>query len=180
MQTKLCNKCNVVKDITDFPKDKHGKFGVRSECKLCKNIRHNNYLKLNPDKLSIYRKTDAMNNPISHWCRGVIQSHRRSGYIIKFTAKELSTFVLNTPVCNYCGCKLSHDVPYGERGLIPKTNHPTLDRINNESVLTLDNVEIICWKCNSTKLNRTKEEFYEYCRGIYMKLKQDYEVQLCV
>jgi hypothetical protein len=75
-----------------------------------------------------------------------------------------------------CGCKLSHDTPYGERGLIPKTNHPILDRINNETVLRLDNVEIICWKCNSTKLNRTKEEFYEYCRDVYMILKQNYEV----
>lgn len=36
MQTKICTKCNVEKALTEFHKDKKGKYGVRSHCKECK------------------------------------------------------------------------------------------------------------------------------------------------
>jgi hypothetical protein len=32
---KICSKCDIEKDISDFHKNKHGKFGVRSICKKC-------------------------------------------------------------------------------------------------------------------------------------------------
>mgnify|MGYP007044033886 CR=1 FL=1 len=35
MQTKTCTKCGQEKEITEFYKSKGGKFGVRSDCKLC-------------------------------------------------------------------------------------------------------------------------------------------------
>ena len=35
MQTKTCTKCNVEKALTEFYKDKKGKYGVRSDCKDC-------------------------------------------------------------------------------------------------------------------------------------------------
>ena len=35
MQTKTCTKCNVEKALTEFYKDKDGKYGVKSRCKEC-------------------------------------------------------------------------------------------------------------------------------------------------
>jgi len=35
---KICNKCELVKDITDFPKNKASKDGYRNYCKKCKNV----------------------------------------------------------------------------------------------------------------------------------------------
>ena len=35
MQTKRCTKCNQEKNISEFPKQKQGKFGVRSNCNKC-------------------------------------------------------------------------------------------------------------------------------------------------
>ena len=35
-QTKICTKCNIEKSITEFHKQKHGKYGVQSICKSCK------------------------------------------------------------------------------------------------------------------------------------------------
>lgn len=173
---KMCTECNQLKDISEFTPQKRGKFGVKSKCKLCINIKHRKYLSNNPEKLSKYRKTDSKNNPISHWCRAAIKSHKRVGYIVEFTVKELATLVTNTPRCKYCGSELYHNTPYGERKDIPKTNHPTIDRTDNGMVLRLDNIEIICWKCNVTKYDRTEKEFYEYCRNIYKTLNKKYEV----
>ena len=35
MQTKTCTKCGEEKELTEFHKDKDGKYGVKSRCKEC-------------------------------------------------------------------------------------------------------------------------------------------------
>jgi hypothetical protein len=40
MQTKICTKCGNKKSIIEFPKMKHGKYGVSAECKDCRKIYH--------------------------------------------------------------------------------------------------------------------------------------------
>ena len=35
METKKCTKCNIVKTIDQFGKEKNGKYGVQSRCKVC-------------------------------------------------------------------------------------------------------------------------------------------------
>lgn len=41
MATKVCTKCLIEKDLTDYYKERFGKFGVRSVCKICmKQIYH--------------------------------------------------------------------------------------------------------------------------------------------
>ena len=37
MDTKKCSSCFVLKPVQDFHKDKKGKFGVRADCKICRN-----------------------------------------------------------------------------------------------------------------------------------------------
>jgi hypothetical protein len=36
METKICSKCKIVKDICEYSNDKTKKDGLRPECKLCK------------------------------------------------------------------------------------------------------------------------------------------------
>jgi hypothetical protein len=36
METKICSKCKVEKDICEYSNDKTKKDGLRPECKLCK------------------------------------------------------------------------------------------------------------------------------------------------
>ena len=43
MQTKTCNKCNEEKTIDNFAKQKDGKFGVRGDCKICRNKQMKKY-----------------------------------------------------------------------------------------------------------------------------------------
>ena len=46
METKKCTKCNIVKTIDQFGKEKNGKYGVQSRCKVCRaEIRKEQYEK---------------------------------------------------------------------------------------------------------------------------------------
>lgn len=36
MKTKICSKCNVTKDVTEYHKDNKKPDGLRYECKDCK------------------------------------------------------------------------------------------------------------------------------------------------
>ena len=49
---KICKKCNISKKITEFYKQKKGKFGVKPECKDCIKIYNN----LNSEYQANYRK----------------------------------------------------------------------------------------------------------------------------
>jgi hypothetical protein len=49
---KKCNKCNVVKDVSQFGKRKVSKDGLRNECKLCLLEYQRAYYKVNEYKLS--------------------------------------------------------------------------------------------------------------------------------
>jgi hypothetical protein len=48
---KMCNKCKTEKELTEFDKQTHGKYGVRGQCKLCKRQTRKLYRKNNGDKL---------------------------------------------------------------------------------------------------------------------------------
>jgi 5-methylcytosine-specific restriction endonuclease McrA len=50
-------------------------------------------------------------------------------------------------------------------------NSPTLDRINNENIVNLDNAYICCCECNRTKSNRTLNGFSEYMKNVLAKIQ---------
>ena len=47
---KTCTKCKEVKEITEFKKQKTGKNGIRSTCKICTKKDQRIWQKNNPDK----------------------------------------------------------------------------------------------------------------------------------
>jgi len=51
---KKCKKCNEIKNLTDYHKDKSTSDGYKNACKECRLIVHNEYLEKNPN---IIRKT---------------------------------------------------------------------------------------------------------------------------
>ena len=54
--TKTCTKCNIEKPLTDFNKDKKGKHGFSSICKLCIKAYQKAYQEANKDKIREKRK----------------------------------------------------------------------------------------------------------------------------
>lgn len=53
---KVCSKCGVEKELSEFHKDKSKKDGVATQCKLCKNAVKNVYRKNNKNKINSYAK----------------------------------------------------------------------------------------------------------------------------
>jgi hypothetical protein len=48
--TKICTSCGIQKSVTDFWRQKGGKFGVTSKCKPCKYAEHRRYVKITNNK----------------------------------------------------------------------------------------------------------------------------------
>ncbi len=103
------------------------------------------------------------------WAQHSITSHRKAGYEMNITKYDLENLAKQTPHCCYCNTELIYG--NGEHGSGKKASNqiPTMDRINGDKVITKENVQIICWRCNKTKSNRTHAEFVEYCKTIVTK-----------
>lgn len=54
--TKTCGKCGEAKPLSDFYRNRKGKYGRRSDCKSCNNIARNENAKHNPDRREYMRK----------------------------------------------------------------------------------------------------------------------------
>lgn len=154
--TKQCSKCKVIKPLSSFHKDSHHKDGLTSACKDC---------------CAEYRKSYRDNNPVLCWCIDTVHSHKTK-HTVLFSPKELYEKAQHTTTCPLCGCKLLYG--YAKKRKL-RMNSPSLDRINNDEVLTLTNTMIMCYDCNSTKRARTLDEFINYSRKI-SKLKMSDEL----
>jgi hypothetical protein len=66
MQTKICSKCGIEKELFEFHNEESGKFGVMSKCKICvreiMKLRSRKYRELNPDKVKKQRKAHYEKN----------------------------------------------------------------------------------------------------------------------
>jgi hypothetical protein len=52
-QTKVCTKCKIEKVVNEFNKQATGRFGVKSQCKVCQNAHGKEYEKVNAEKIAI-------------------------------------------------------------------------------------------------------------------------------
>ena len=80
---KKCNKCNVVKDVSEFNKAKENKDGLRGECRICRKekVSDNNkkYREANKDRISDLQKQWREDN------REKIKQHREAN---KYEAQQ--------------------------------------------------------------------------------------------
>ena len=133
---KYCKTC--------YKKSKH-----KVKCILCDNI-----TKSNKDKYCEDCKK------FRTWATSRIFNKKYLGMDIKFSIEWLAGKARNTTHCELCGHELDYNAGKDY------SCYASLDRINNEIVLTEDNVWIVCYRCNTTKSNRTLTEFIDYCELI--------------
>jgi len=63
METKICSKCGEEKELSEFVKDKHCKYGVSRQCKMCANESDRKSYLNNPEKAKEASKRYYLNNP---------------------------------------------------------------------------------------------------------------------
>jgi hypothetical protein len=161
---RVCKVCGIEKPLEEFVKHK---MGFRHTCIECYNSNGRNYHRLNKDKRSLSRKLNRNLHVNRERAKATLDHHKKSGNIISITRDELELLYNAASTCKICGRKLT--LEYGS-GKILKSS-PSLDRINNEDELRVDNIQIICNCCNATKRNRTMKEFIEYCELVIRRVK---------
>jgi len=55
---KTCSKCNIEKSVSEYHKQKIGKYGVKSICKECCNKYNRKYMNNNKEKIKKYNKSE--------------------------------------------------------------------------------------------------------------------------
>ena len=60
---KICTKCHKEKELSEFYKEKTGKFGVRADCKTCWNNQVKEIYNINKKQISVKRKRFRKERP---------------------------------------------------------------------------------------------------------------------
>lgn len=158
---RTCSVCKEKLVLTDFNKDKTCSGGRSHVCKYCyrkrKKIWRNNNLEWYKAKSNRFKKE----RPHYCWAANTINNHRNNKVVIDFTPKELEAIARNSTTCPYCGKTLNW-----EPGRKTSYDSPSLDNVNCQECIGLEDIEIICFECNTTKGSRTREDFLKYCRHI--------------
>jgi len=173
---KICTKCKTEKSADQFSKTLYTSTGLKSWCKTCcnnlaKGEQSYKYRIKNRDKLNNKAKERIRKNPYRTWATSTLKTHRKK-YIINITIDELIKFINNIANCQICECELDWNV--GTKDGKSKLNSPSLDRINNEDIININNIQIICVNCNKTKGSRTMDGFIKYCRTVINKFDPDH------
>lgn len=165
---RVCNRCKRELPISAFYLPASG---IRHRCKKCEIEYSKQYNRAHPEfrrRIDIER---ARKNPRRRWATACLSGHKRRGISVEMTSEELYQLALKTDSCFICERRL--DWQLGNKGKMKSS--PTLDRLNNESVIRTDNIAILCYRCNTTKQDRTLREFLEYCDAVATRFYSHFE-----
>lgn len=128
---KKCTACSQMRSRRSFTKSKSSRDGLSYWCRDC-DLR----------KQQLRRRR----NRRLYWCVGTIRNHQIAGFEIKFSRDWLLSLTEATKSCPLCGTKIVWNNQGGSR-----YDSPSLDRIDNQAVMTRSSVQIICHRCNAAK-----------------------------
>lgn len=124
--------------------------------------------KLHRVKYLTRERANRTKNYRSYWSQETIQSHRRRGFKVLITRKELLELAEHSNDCYICGRLL--DWSPDKHQTIPTS--PTLDRVDNETIIKISNVKIACHRCNTVKRTMTISDFIVFCKTIATKFSE--------
>ena len=166
-KTKKCFHCQKTLPLENFNKLFVSKDGYLSSCRECrKEIVKRSCEKAkitHPWKLRNRENQYRKDNPVKTWASSSLYKHRKK-YQVDISVKELEEIGKATSHCSICDCRLS----WGGNFVV-KDSSPSLDRVDNEHIISKENIQIICHRCNCTKRDRTMKEFLDYCRAMVEK-----------
>jgi hypothetical protein len=163
MNSKICTRCNVLKPLNEF-QNGNGKYGKRSQCKICCKILYDTPERLEKNKIkrAIKRKEDPKyrqrelflakennkNNPIKYLLR--VAKNRAKLRQLEFCITEKDLVL--PEICPLLGLKLLVNTDKKQ------SNSYSIDRIDSQKGYIPGNVWIISARANILKNNSTVEE----------------------
>lgn len=161
-KVKICSSCREAKSLDAFEPNSRYADGYRGQCRCCRLLDGKNYYHKNADAIKAKTMLIQLMHPREYWVYSTVCGHKRRGCAILFNKHDLIKLAYATSICKVCGCELSWSRE-GKNGS-PLNSSPTLDRTNQDKVLTMNNIQIICSRCNVTKNARSMNEFRDYCK----------------
>ena len=129
---KVCSKCKVEKELSEFSKDKHKRDGLRPSCKVCKNKQNLDYSK-------------TVRGLITRIYGHQKQSSKHRGHVMPdYSKDELKEWILSQSNFQELYDNWVKSDYY-------KMLKPSCDRDKNNLPYTLDNLTLMTWKENEDK-----------------------------
>ena len=131
------------------------------EEKLRHKLRQARYRQRHPDRVKdSYRKWRkehfieyVSNHPNRIKSRNTIYRHKRKGFLVNLSARDVEAMFDKSNYCPQCGRKFTE----------PRLK--TLDRINDNKVMAIETVQVLCLKCNSANAPKPRGEEWKKLRN---------------
>lgn len=169
---KICCRCKEEKDLHLFGKNTNHDDNLHYYCRECQNKIAAEYRKNNRNKVheSVKKYRNDIDNRFKIFAATTLNDHKRNGYKMNMTKLELEILAQKTNKCIYCDEILNYNRGDKHKSM---SNSPSLDNINNIKILSINDVRIICHRCNTIKSNMSHIEFIEYCKKVYIKFMNE-------
>lgn len=163
-KTKTCSCCKETKPVTEFHKNKGGRYGVRSTCKVCKNAARARWAEENPEyqanyyaenreKKLAYCSKWAKANPDKYRAYRQRRRAKKRDAAGDFTAAEWKAKLEYYGYrCRYCGIN-KNDTP---EGWLEADHAIPLSRGGTNFI---SNIVPACKSCNCSKGTKTFKEY---------------------
>lgn len=149
MTPRTCTRCVKVKPETAFNFVRRATGKRHDVCRACHKA------------AADARRAEA---PHLFWAQATISAHRRRGFDVRITVDELVEMARAATRCRLCGVDLDWRYGHKQRRMVPAS--PSWDRTENGTVLTAENTQVLCVRCNTTKGPRSMKELREWCRAV--------------
>jgi len=157
MGNKICTKCNIPKDLSEYSKDSSKINGLRSACKPCVSIQYEKYLK-------------TKNGLISRICSNQKGNSKTRGHNPpSYTKQELKDWLFNQELFHVLYEK------WVESGY-QKDLKPSVDRKDDYKGYSFGNIQLVTWMENKGKQNEdiflARSTSGECCKSVLQYDKQ--------
>jgi transposase-like protein len=179
VDTKVCTKCGIEKPLDMFNKSNHNSSGHSPRCKQCdKEYREENkerakeysklYRKEHEEELRLKKKTYREENILLVLVDKRIKKSKELNLPYS-PRKELVEHVQNlykkqNGKCACCGVEMVVNDEYS------KDDSMTIDKLVKEDGYVVDNVNLICFACNTVKNDGNSEDIYQVLNWLTDKL----------
>jgi 5-methylcytosine-specific restriction endonuclease McrA len=147
---KICLGCDTLKPISAFNPQNRKESYKKGLCHECVNLKLRLARMTKNKSAPIYHPSPILKTRIQKWATTTYCEHSQR-YQITFSLNWLKNLALASTNCGICGVEFDNSrYSNGNR-----VNRRSLDRTNNDLILTPSNVQVICCSCNAKKGNMT-------------------------
>jgi len=188
---RVCRKCGEEKPLSEFVKSKVCRHGRSWTCRECENARGRRWKEKNSERLSARRrelyleKYGPVNraneerrrreHPFRVRCQRLRSGMRDRSKLFGvpfddevLTVPYLMDLLRRQTSCDCCGTEFEFE--FTDQKM--KDRAPSVDRIRSSLGYVVENIALVCWRCNRLKSDSIPEELIRIAEWQKMKLSE--------